>query len=119
VQSQRDYLPSLDLSTNQAKQPSKFNKLPLVSKLFWLLFSVPRLLLGWMVRVCCQVLLCAWCDRLVRLLSVFCIVNKKSPHYDMSNDFSGKIQHITKYVKSGVSYRTYEKNHMDSQVAIF
>jgi hypothetical protein len=21
----------------------------------------------------------------------FCIVNKKSPHYDMSNDFSGKI----------------------------
>jgi RHS repeat-associated protein len=49
----------------------------------------------------------------------FCIVNKKSPHYNMSNDFSGKIQHITKYVKSGVSYRTYEKNHMDSQVAIF
>jgi hypothetical protein len=45
-------------------------------------------------------------------------VNKKSPHYDMSNDFSGKIQHITKYVKSGVSYRTYEKNHMDSQVEL-
>jgi hypothetical protein len=49
----------------------------------------------------------------------FCIVNKKSPHYDISNDFSGKIQHITKYVKNGVSYRTYEKNHMVSQVAMF
>jgi hypothetical protein len=23
----------------------------------------PRLLLGWMVRVCCQVLLFAWCER--------------------------------------------------------
>ncbi|SEI03574.1 hypothetical protein BAZSYMA_ACONTIG00027_0 [Bathymodiolus azoricus thioautotrophic gill symbiont] len=39
---------------------SKFNKLPLASKLFWLLFSVPRLLFGWMMRVCCQVLLFAW-----------------------------------------------------------
>ncbi|SEH84617.1 hypothetical protein BAZSYMA_ACONTIG03872_1 [Bathymodiolus azoricus thioautotrophic gill symbiont] len=48
----------------------KFNKLPLVSKLFWLLFSVPRLLFGWMVRVCCQVLLFVWCERLIRLLPV-------------------------------------------------
>jgi hypothetical protein len=60
----------------------------------------------------------------IKLLGVytqeeFCIVNKKSPHYDISNDFSGKIQHITKYVKNGVSYRTYEKNHMVSQVAMF
>ncbi|SEH78709.1 hypothetical protein BAZSYMB_GCONTIG00723_1 [Bathymodiolus azoricus thioautotrophic gill symbiont] len=29
---------------------------------------VPRLLLGWMARVCCQVLLFAWCERWVRLL---------------------------------------------------
>jgi hypothetical protein len=30
--------------------------------------GVPRLLLGWMARVCCQVLLFAWCERWVRLL---------------------------------------------------
>jgi hypothetical protein len=29
----------------------------------WLLFSVPRLLLGWIARVCCQLPLFAWCDR--------------------------------------------------------
>ncbi|SMG64216.1 hypothetical protein BMETH_2238_0 [methanotrophic bacterial endosymbiont of Bathymodiolus sp.] len=44
--------------------------MPLVSKLFWLLFSVPRLLLGWIARVCCQLPLFAWCDRAVRLLPV-------------------------------------------------
>ncbi|SMG66734.1 hypothetical protein BMETH_701_1 [methanotrophic bacterial endosymbiont of Bathymodiolus sp.] len=31
---------------------------------------VPRLLLGWMERVCCQLPLFAWCDRRVRLLPV-------------------------------------------------
>ncbi|SEH88659.1 hypothetical protein BAZSYMA_ACONTIG03871_3 [Bathymodiolus azoricus thioautotrophic gill symbiont] len=49
----------------------KFNRLPLASKLMvdcWV--SVPRLLLGWMVRACCQVLLFAWCERWVRLLPV-------------------------------------------------
>jgi hypothetical protein len=33
-------------------------------------YSVPRLLFGWMARVCCQLPLFAWCDRLVRLLPV-------------------------------------------------
>ncbi|SEH73413.1 hypothetical protein BAZSYMB_GCONTIG00791_0 [Bathymodiolus azoricus thioautotrophic gill symbiont] len=32
--------------------------------------SVPRLLFGWMARVCCHALLLAWCERWVRLLPV-------------------------------------------------
>jgi hypothetical protein len=47
AQSKRDYLPSLDIPIHQAKQ---------------------QLLFGWMARVCCHVLLFAWCDRAVRLL---------------------------------------------------
>jgi hypothetical protein len=56
TQSQRDYLPALDISINQAKQQSTTLHI--------------GLLLGWIVRVCCQSPLFAWCERWVKLLPV-------------------------------------------------
>jgi hypothetical protein len=34
-------------------------------------------------------------------------------------NITGETQHIIKYVGSGVSYRTYEKNKMNSEVSMF
>jgi hypothetical protein len=64
IQSQRGYLPSLELSTNQAKQQT--STLHIGTHILsgsskadcWV--SVLRLLFGWMAMVCCQVLLFAW-----------------------------------------------------------
>jgi hypothetical protein len=71
VQNQRDYLPSLDISSH-SRLPILFkpNRLPLVSKSVadcWV--SVPRLLFGWMAMVCCQAL----------LFSIFLYLKPKMP----------------------------------------
>ncbi|VVH66024.1 hypothetical protein BSPLISOX_2530 [uncultured Gammaproteobacteria bacterium] len=49
----------------------------------------------------------------------FCIANARLPYYDISNNITGETQHIIKYAGSGVSYRTYQKNKMDSEVSMF
>jgi hypothetical protein len=81
VQSQKDYLPLLDISTNQAKQTthtlhigthifSKISKNNTSKSVVDCWVSVLRLLFGWIARVCCHVLLCAWCERKLRLSPV-------------------------------------------------
>jgi RHS repeat-associated protein len=49
----------------------------------------------------------------------FSNVNKKLYYYGISNNITGVSQHIIKYVGSGTSYRTYEKNKMDSEESMF
>ena len=49
----------------------------------------------------------------------FSNVNEKLYYYGISNNITGLSQHIIKYVGSGVSYRTYQKNKMDSEVSMF
>jgi hypothetical protein len=46
-------------------------------------------------------------------------LNARLPYYDISNNITGETQHIIKYAGSGVSYRTYQKNKMDSEVSMF
>ncbi len=49
----------------------------------------------------------------------FSNVNEKLYYYGISNNITGLSQHIIKYVGSGVSYRTYQKNKMDSEISMF
>jgi hypothetical protein len=49
----------------------------------------------------------------------FSAVNEKLYYYGINNNITGETQHIIKYVGSGVSYRTYEKNKMNSEVSMF
>ncbi len=49
----------------------------------------------------------------------FSAVNNKLYYYGISNNITGVSQHIIKYAGSGTSYRTYEKNKMDSEVSMF
>jgi RHS repeat-associated protein len=49
----------------------------------------------------------------------FSDVNEKLYYYGINNNITGETQHIIKYVGSGVSYRTYEKNKMDSEESMF
>jgi hypothetical protein len=47
----------------------------------------------------------------------FSVANTTFPHYGINNNITGKAQHIIKYAGNGVSYRTYQKNKMDSEVS--
>ncbi|VVH66021.1 hypothetical protein BSPLISOX_2527 [uncultured Gammaproteobacteria bacterium] len=49
----------------------------------------------------------------------FSVANTTFPHYGINNNITGKAQHIIKYAGNGVSYRTYQKNKMDSEVSMF
>ncbi len=49
----------------------------------------------------------------------FCIANTKLPYYGISKNIAGITQHITKYAKSGVSYRTYKKRKITSEINMF
>ncbi|CAC9650512.1 hypothetical protein [uncultured Gammaproteobacteria bacterium] len=49
----------------------------------------------------------------------FCIANTKLPYYGISKNITGITQHITKYAKSGVSYRTYKKRKITSEINMF
>jgi hypothetical protein len=49
----------------------------------------------------------------------FSNVNEKLYYYGISNNIAGSSQHIIKYAGSGMSYRTYQKNKMDSEESMF
>ena len=46
----------------------------------------------------------------------FTIANAKLPYYGISNDITGDTQHVTKHVGGKVSYRSYKKNNIVSEV---